>query len=263
MSTPAPAHPGTAYPDTALAVLFGPGQDTPAAIAQRLRSADLGTDLGRVLDRVPPLTRDAAIRQVSATATELLDVNLADVVAAGWRQHEDLTGAARRTLAAPGSTELVELASHRLTAHQDPYVSVLVDGHQVGTVRFRITLGFSVSPLLAEVRQGRLAAVHSGRCQVTATLAVQDITVVSEQGQLDLPGMVTLRHGIRLLPAHEYPAPEYPADSYPAHGYPAHGYPADGYSARGYPADGHLARGDPAGDQPPSAGWTARQPFGE
>jgi len=258
MSTPAPAHPGTAYPDTALAVLFGPGQDTPAAIAQRLRSADLGADLGRVLDRVPPLTRDAAIRQVSATATELLDVNLADVVAAGWRQHEDLTGAARRTLAAPGSTELVELASHRLTAHQDPYVSVLVDGHQVGTVRFRITLGFSVSPLLAEVRQGRLAAVHSGRCQVTATLAVQDITVVSEQGQLDLPGMVTLRHGIRLLPAHEYPAPEYPADSYPAHG-----YPADGYSARGYPADGHLARGDPAGDQPPSAGWTARQPFGE
>ena len=76
------------------------------------------------------------------------------MVAAGWRQHEDLTGAARRTLAAPGSTELVELASHRLTAHQDPYVSVLVDGHQVGTVRFRITLGFSVSALLAEVRRG-------------------------------------------------------------------------------------------------------------
>ena len=248
MSTPAPAHPGTAYPDTALAVLFGPGQDTPAAIAQRLRSADLGADLGRVLDRVPPLTRDAAIRQVSATATELLDVNLADVVAAGWRQHEDLTGAARRPQAAPGSTQLVELARPRLTAHQDPYVSVLLDGHQVGTVRFRITLGFSVSPLLAEVRQGRLAAVHSGRCQVTAALAVQDITVVSEQRQLDLPGMVTLRHGIRLLPAHEYPAPEYPADSYPAHGYPADGHPAHGYSP---------------GDQPPSAGWPARQPFGE
>ena len=42
MSTPASAYPGTAHRDTALAVLFGPGQDTPAAIAQRLRSADLG-----------------------------------------------------------------------------------------------------------------------------------------------------------------------------------------------------------------------------
>jgi len=248
MSTPVPAYPGTAYPDTALAVLFGPGQDSPAAIAHRLRSADLGADLGRALDRVPPLTRDAAIRQVSAAAAELLDVVLVDVVAAGWRQHEDLSGAARRTLAAPGSAELVELASHQLTAHQDPYVSVLVDGHQVGTVRFRITLVFSVSPLLAEVREGWLTAVHSGRCQLTVALAVQDITVVSEQGQLDLPGMVTLRRGIRLLPPDEYPGPEYPAPEYPGRDRPAPEYPA-----RGYPASG----------PPPSPGWPTRQPFGE
>jgi hypothetical protein len=227
MSTPTPTHPGTGPPGTALAVLFGPGQDTPEAIAQRLRSADLGQDLGHALDRVPPLTRDTAIRQVSATSAELLDVNLADVVAAGWRQHEDLTGAARRTLAAPGSTELVELASHRITAHQDPYVTVLVDGHQVGTVRFRITLGFSVSALLAEIRRGLLAAVRSGRCEVTGALAIQDITVVTRQEHFDLPGMVALRQGMRLLPAHEYPAYEYPADNYPA------------------------------GDQAPSAGWPA------
>ena len=243
MSTPVPAHPATAHPDTTLALLFGPGQDTPAAIAQRLRSADLGADLSRALDRVPPLTRDTAIQQVSATAADLLDVNLADVVAAGWRQHADLTGAARRTVAAPGSAELVDLASHRITGQQEPYVSVLLDGHQVGTVRFRITLGFSVSPLLAEVRLGRLAALRSGRCEVTVALAIQDITVLSERGQLDLPGMVALRHGIRLLPAHEYPPESYPADEYPGHEYPARGYPASG----------------PA----PSPGWPTRQPFGE
>lgn len=243
MSTPAPTDPnttdpGTAHRGTALGVLFGPGQDTPAAIAQRLRSADLGQDLGRALARVPPLTRDTAIRQVSVTASELLDVNLADVVAAGWRQHADLTGAARRTLAAPGSVELVELARHRITAHQDPYVTVLVDGHQVGTVRFRITLGFSVSALLAEVREGRLAALRSGRCEVTAALAIQDITAVSRQEQIDLPGMVAFRQGIRLLPAREYQAQDYPAQDDPAGNYRA-------------------------GRRPPSAGWPGRQPFGE
>jgi hypothetical protein len=106
---------------------------------------------------------------------------------------------------------VVELASHRITAHQDPYVSVLVDGHQVGTVRFRITLGFSVSALLAEIRGGRLTALHSGQCEVTGALAIQDITVVTRQEHLDLPGLVALRHGIRLLPEHEYPAQGYPA----------------------------------------------------
>ena len=62
--------------------------------------------------------------------------------------------------------------------------------------------------------------MQSGRCEVTAALAVQDITVVSRQGHLDLPGMVAFRQGIRLLPAHEYPTPEYPTPEYPAHELP-------------------------------------------
>jgi hypothetical protein len=121
-------HSMSAPPRTALALLFGPDGDTRAAIAQHLLSADTGAEIRGALDRLPPLTREAAIGQVTKAAAELLDVNLADVVAAGWRKYTDLTTSARRTLAVPGSTELVDLASHRITAAQEPYVRLLVDG---------------------------------------------------------------------------------------------------------------------------------------
>ena len=200
----------SAPPRTATALLFGPDEDKPAAIAQLLRSADIGEDIRGALDRLPPLTREAAVGQVSSAAAELLNVNLADVVADGWRKHADLTAAARRTLAAQGSTDLVDLASHRVTAGQEPYVSLLVDGHRVATVRFRLSLVFEISALLAEVKAGRLVALHSGRCEVTGALAIQDINVITRQAHADMPGMIPLHEGIRLLPAHDYPADHTP-----------------------------------------------------
>lgn len=195
-----------AAPHTALALLFGPDQETPAAVAERLRSADIGTDLRGALDSLPPLTRAAAVDQVTMAAAGLLDINLADLVAAGWQKHADLTAAARRTLAAPGSTDLVDLASHRISTAQEPYVTVLVDGHRVATIRFGLSLAFEISALLAEIKAGKLVALHSGRCVVTGTLAIQDINVVTRQARIDLPGVIALRGGIRLLPVHEYPA---------------------------------------------------------
>jgi hypothetical protein len=195
-----------ATPHTALALLFGPDQETPAAVAERLRSADIGTDIRGALDSLPPVTREAAVDQVTKAAAGLLDINLADVVAAGWQKHADLTAAARRTLAAPGSTDLVDLASHRISTAQEPYVTILVDGHRVATVRFGVSLAFEISALLAEIKAGRLVALHSGRCVVTGTLAIQDVNVITRQAHIDLPGIIALRGGIRLLPVHDYPA---------------------------------------------------------
>jgi hypothetical protein len=42
-------------------------------------------------------------------------VDLDGMLLRGWRAHRDLTGAARRTLAHPGSTELVDLVRHQVT----------------------------------------------------------------------------------------------------------------------------------------------------
>src|SRR6266700_5846872 len=96
---------------TGLDLLLGPHEQPPEALAQQMLSVSAGVTLDRALENLPKVTREAAVREVTDALAGLLDVDLIGVLGAGWRKHHDLVAAARRTLAAPGSTELVDLAA--------------------------------------------------------------------------------------------------------------------------------------------------------
>lgn len=200
--TTSPAIP--APPDSALALLFEPVEVATGPLA--ILSAEAERNLSRALENLPAVTRETAIREVRAAAAGLLDINLIDILLAGWRQYHDLTSAARRTLAAPGSSELVRLVTHRVTAAQEPYVNVMIDGRLVATVRFSVSVVFDVSALLAGISAGRLVAVHAGRFDITVTLAIDGTEVAARQARIELPGVIPLTPGIRLLAAGDYPA---------------------------------------------------------
>lgn len=190
---------------SALALLTDPGQGFPEVAGHPLLSAEVAGNLGG-LERLPQITRDAAVGEAGAAIAGLLDLSLIGVLVSAWRTHHDLTSAARRTLAGPGSTELVPLAGHQITSAMHPYVTVLVDGYHVATIQLDLSLLFDVKALLAGVRDGRLVALHSGHCDVTATLAIDQTDVISKQTRLQLPGVIPLSPGIRLLGAEAYPA---------------------------------------------------------
>jgi hypothetical protein len=193
-------------PHTALDLLFGPGNGAPNALASQLLSADTKGDLGRALAELPEVTRQAAVREATAAAAGLLNVDLIGGLVAGWRRHHDLTAAAQRTLAAPGSVELVDMTGHQVATSQHPSVTVLVDGAQVATIQLGLSLVFRVTAMTAKISAGRLAAILSGRCDLTVILAIQGTTVLTKQAHLTLPGVIPLGQGIRLLAAHHYPA---------------------------------------------------------
>ena len=188
MTTTAHAGPGTAAN-----LLFGPAAKTAEALAGQLQ-------LDRALDQLPEATRKAAVREAAAAAAGLLDVDLD-----GWRMHHDLAGAARRTLATPGSTELVDLVRHQVSVSQEPSVAVVVDGRQVGTIELGLDVEFDITALVAGIKAGLLVAVHAGSCDVTATLAIQGTDVLTATSHLDLPGVMRVSPGIPLLPAGDYP----------------------------------------------------------
>ena len=198
-----PAPPG--HPHTALDLLFGQGSDTPQELSSQILSADADGNLGRALENLPRATREATVREATAAAAGFMDVDLIGALVAGWQKHHDLTAAAQRTVAEPGSIELVDMAVHQITMTQHPSVIVLVDGLQVATIRLGLSLALRVHAMTAEVSAGRLAALHSGRCDITATLAVQGINVLTRQAHLMLPGVIPLSPGIGLLAAGSYP----------------------------------------------------------
>ena len=193
-----------AGPGTAANLLFGPGANAAEALARQILSAPTGLD--QALERLPQATRHAAVREAAAAAAGLLDVDLDGLLLAGWRAHHDLTGAARRTLAVPGSTELVDLIRHQVSVAQEPSVAVLVDGRQVATIQLGLSVDFDISALVAGVKAGLLVAVHAGTCDLTATLAIQGTDVLTATSHFDLPGVMRVSPGIALLPAGDYPA---------------------------------------------------------
>ncbi|HJY04131.1 MAG TPA: hypothetical protein VJ351_25285 [Streptosporangiaceae bacterium] len=192
-----------AGPGTATNLLFGPGANAAEALARQILSAPTGLD--QALERLPQATRQAAVREAAAAAAGLLDVDLDGLLLAGWRAHRDLTGAARRTLAVPGSTELVDLIRHQVSVAQEPSVAVLVDGRQVATIQLGLSVDFDISALVAGIKAGLLVAVHAGTCDLTATLAIQGTDVLTATSHFDLPAVMRVSPGIALLPAGDYP----------------------------------------------------------
>ena len=190
----------TGYPQalSALALFTDSGRGLPEVPGQPLLSAQVAGNLP-ALDRLPQVTRDAAVREARAAVTGLLDVSLIGILVSAWRTHHELTSAARRTLAVPGTSELVPLAEHQITSVMHPYVTVFVDGYQVTTIHLDLSLLFDVQAVLAGIRDGQLVALHSGHCDVTATLAIEKTEVASRRVSFTLPGVVPLNPGVRLL----------------------------------------------------------------
>jgi hypothetical protein len=193
-----------ASPHSALELLFAAARDT--AGAPGVLPASASETVARALAGLPAVERDAAAGKVTDAAAGILDFDVIDLLIVGWRQYHDLTAAARRTLAAPGSSELISLVSHRVTATREPSVSVLINDHPVATLRFSVSIVFDVSGLLAEVTAGQLARVHAGRCDITATLAIDGTEITTGRVRLEMPGAIPVNPPIRLLADQDYPA---------------------------------------------------------
>lgn len=191
-------------PDTVLALLFDSGNSTSGSLIEQVTSGLRDANLETVLDNIPAGARAAARHEIAGAVGSLLNINLADLLVEGWQKYQDLKAAASRTLEKPGSVELVELVSHQVSVEQQPSIDVLVDGRRVATVEIELSVVFRVDGMLAAISAGKLTAVHAGRCQVTAALALQGSDLVTKSAEFELPGVFKLREGIRLLPNDAY-----------------------------------------------------------
>jgi hypothetical protein len=188
---------------TAADLLFGTTEGAHEALTRHVMSA--GRTTARAFERLPRVTREAAVREAAVVAVGLLKIDLMEVLVSGWREHRDIFTAARRTLDIPGSKELVGLAPHRITTVQQPSVGILVDNHRVHTLQLGLSIFFEVTGLVAGVHAGRLAAIHAGRGDLGVALTIHELEVLTNRTHLELPGVKSLQRGFRLLPATAYP----------------------------------------------------------
>jgi hypothetical protein len=146
----------------------------------------------------------AVNHEIATIADGLLNLDLGDVLLGGWQKYSQLTHAAQRTLASPGSEELVVLATHRVVSTHHPSVELLIDGVKVHTLVFELTVVFDLNGVIAVLRQGNLVALRAGQCEVTVTLTLEKTPLeLSRHGHLNLPLLIKLHRPIPLTrPGH-------------------------------------------------------------
>jgi hypothetical protein len=188
----------TAQTFTVSGFLFGEDQDTEQALAQALHEHGVLGSMDTTLQLVSEAGREATADQVAVVAHGLLDLDLGELVAAGWRRQGQLAAAAERTAANPGSSEVVELATHRVSSAHHPSVELLANDVHLATVTFDLDIEFVVRALVVTVRDGHMVSIRTGACDVAATLAAEGIRLASRRAHFELP--LVVRWPLRLTP---------------------------------------------------------------
>jgi hypothetical protein len=182
---------------TARSFLLGDSGD--ASLGRKLTEQGVARSTLSGLRRLSAAALHTVDQEIGAVASGLLELDLGDMLLAGWRKHAALTDAARRTLAAPASEEVLELATHRITSAYRPRVDVFVDNQKITTVEFDLTTVFDLTGLAAVVKAGDLVALRSGECLVTATLRLGDARLAERREKLDLVQRIRLDPPISLI----------------------------------------------------------------
>jgi Protein of unknown function (DUF2510) len=175
-------------------LFFDGAPDQPVeALTQLMR------ERGTIVGLLPPGLTDVARRELADATTGLMSMNLADVVAAGWKKYDALRKAARTTRDDPDAKELVSLVTHKIASSHHPSVDLYLDGKSIATVEIELEVALTIAAVIAVVKQGRLTEIQSGNCTASGSLAVQGIDMIKRQRKFDLYGAFRLGHGVPLL----------------------------------------------------------------
>jgi len=165
------------------------GATTSEALGRAIEEHGLAESTLRGTRRLAASAYGALDERIGALVGELMQIDLGDALVAGWTRYAALVDSARRTLAAPGTEEVLALATHRISAEYHPRVDLLLDGVQLNSFEFTAAAVFDLTGVAAVVRDGALVALRGGSCLVTVTLCLEGARLARRQRDLD-PGLV-------------------------------------------------------------------------
>ncbi len=183
-------------PFNTAAFLTGDSQDSVGALARALDENGVVGTFDQALKHLSRAGYKAVGGQIAGVAHGMLDLDLGDLVVGGWCKFADLVAAAKRTVAAADSKEIVEVSTHTITYAHHPHVDVFVNDARVATVQFDLAMKFVVKGLCGTVSNGHLVALHSGSCDVVPLLRSRSEhppTEAADQQAAPTDAVVTLK----------------------------------------------------------------------
>lgn len=176
-------------------LLYGDASVQPTrALADSLHQSGTVSNLVARFPGASPLVES----EVATQTDGLLSLGLLDLAVDGWAKFRELVEAARRTRDDATAREAVKLVTHQIEFSHPWTLEVFVNGKSAGTIEVELSVSFDMDLVVLVTRQGRIAAIESGRCVITGALAIAGTEVAKRRGRFDLCGEIPLGHGLVL-----------------------------------------------------------------
>jgi hypothetical protein len=130
--------------------------------------------------------------------SELLNIDLMDVMVDTWKQYGTLADYAEKSKAA-GAVQLVELVDHDMNVELHPFVEIQFAEYSK-KIFFDITLEITLKALRLKIEEARIKSVETGSCEGNGTIKIKGITLLQLPFKpRDLPGHLRLGGGIPII----------------------------------------------------------------
>lgn len=139
------------------------------------------------------------LAQEGGKLNELLDVNLAAVVAGAWNKHQELVKYCDSSKYRPNETVKLALVGHKIRSNHKPRVDFVVNGVKTGELKFDVNLTLSLEGLELSIRAGRIMAVRIGTCKAAGEILLEGMRIAEQSSKkFELGDEISLGEGIAI-----------------------------------------------------------------
>jgi hypothetical protein len=139
----------------------------------------------RAVADLPPVTRDAVLKQVATPFTELGQLTIGDILLFGWQQVKAFHTAAHESVRL-NQPQTVTLRGLQVPVDYHPAIEVTVSGQRIARLDCALAVELELLAFIGTVAAGRLMAVRCDAFTATASFSITGHQVASRTAPLDL-----------------------------------------------------------------------------
>jgi hypothetical protein len=168
------------------------------ALSLGMDAEEISSLKSKALTAVKGLEWSAIEGDIFHGISELLNMDLMDVMVDTWKQYGTLADYAEKSKAA-GAVQLVELVDHSMSVELHPFVEIKF-GEFSKKIFFDVSLEITLKALRLKIEEARIKSVETGSCEGMGEIKIKDISLLQLPFKpVELPGKISLGEGIPIV----------------------------------------------------------------
>ncbi|MFQ5708657.1 MAG: hypothetical protein ACE5HO_14475 [bacterium] len=176
-------------------------QDRLSEITESKEFSSIKAKIARELKGVPvPASLfELMLKQVH----DLLDIDLATILARAWSQHRALQDYLDQKKYPPGESVLVPLLEHTIISEHAPSLEPTINDLPLGEITFNVNLELKLQGAVLKIQDGKIKQFSIGSCQGKGSVKYAEFPILEqESSEWPLGGTIDLGDGVAIPPLH-------------------------------------------------------------